>query len=192
VSCPDWRALAAERDRSPLDPPGWDEALAHLEGCAACRRDAVAADPTLAFRSLPPLALDDSAEVEAMRLRLAALRGAAAVTPARRHLPGVPLAWRRLGRRLPWRAAAAAAVTALAVLAGGNLPHGSSGAPALRAAVAPPSPAARTSAAAPPALAAELASEPVLDGIDKPFDHVVQWNGDDLSVILVVDQRLGV
>jgi hypothetical protein len=39
---------------------------------------------------------------------------------------------------------------------------------------------------------AALAAEPVLDELDQPFDHVVQWNGDDLSVVLVVDERLGV
>jgi hypothetical protein len=46
--------------------------------------------------------------------------------------------------------------------------------------------------ASPPALQAAIAAEPVLDELDRPFDHVVQWNGDDLSVVLVVDGRLGV
>ena len=179
LACPDWKALAAARDAAPGDPPGWAEALAHLDcGCAQCRRAAVAADPMLAFRLLPGPALDADAEVEAMRLRVAALRGMSAVTAPPR-------------RSARWRVAAAAAVVALAALAGGNVPRDATGQPSLLAAgvVAPPSFAAPAAAAA--ALAAELAAEPLLEGIDKPFEHVVQWNGDDLSVILVVDQRLG-
>jgi hypothetical protein len=174
MSCPDWKALATARDRSPLEPAGWDGALAHFDGgCAECRRLALAADPTLAFRRLPALTVAAD-EVEAMRLRVATLRSAAAVGE-------------RSHRRLPsWRLAAAAAVAALAVLAGGNPPA------VTPLHTAPVSSTARVPAAASQALAAELASEPLLEGLDKPVDQVVQWNGDDLSVILVVDQRLGV
>jgi len=178
LACPDWKALAAARDAAPGDPPGWPEALAHLDECAPCRRAAVIADPTLAFRALPGPTLDVEAEVEAMRVRVAALRGMSAVTAPRR-------------RHAHWRVAAAAAVVALAALAGGNAPRlGTPHAAAVIAHAAAPSPIAP--AAAPAALAAELAAEPLLEGMDKPFEHVVQWNGDDLSVILVVDQRLGV
>jgi len=185
TSCPDWQALAAARDRSPQDPPGWESALRHLDECATCRREAVAADPTLAFRALPALELDVASEVEAMRLRVAALRGATAVVAPRRRAAEL------VARvHVSWRLAAAAAVAALAVFAGGNDHHDST--PVSRVAAAVASPAAQAPPAASPALAAELASQPVLDGLDKPFDHVVQWNGDNLSVILVVDQRLGV
>ena len=188
AGCPDWQALAAARDRAAVDPPGWELALRHLDQCASCRRAAVAADPTLAFRALPPLELDVAGEVEAMRLRVAALRGASAVAAPRPRVArlAAPL-------HVSWRLAAAAAVAALAIFAGGNQHHG--GAPVTRVetvAAVTASSAARPPAAASPALAAELASQPVLDGLDKPFDHVVQWNGDNLSVILVVDQRLGV
>jgi hypothetical protein len=159
-ACPDWVRLAAERDAAPGDPPGWEEALRHLDGCPACRESAVAADPLLAFRRLPTVAAGAD-EVAAMRLRLAALRGADRVAPPRR------------ARSL--RALAAAAVVALAMLAGGNAPR-----------------VADEILHSPPALDAALAAEPVLDELDQPFEHVVQWNGDDLSVVLVVDGRLGV
>jgi hypothetical protein len=164
-SCPDWSRLSAARDAAPGDPPGWDDALRHLDGCARCRHEAVAADALLAFRRLrvPDLAVD---EAEAMRLRVAALRGAGRLGPSR--------------RRLPLRQAAAAAVVALAALAGGS-------APPLATEIARTLPVV-----AAPVLDAALASEPVLDSLEQPFEHVVQWNGDDLSVVLVVDGRLGV
>jgi hypothetical protein len=186
IRCPDWRRLAAARDAGPGDPPGWDEALRHLDGCPACRESAVAADPLLAFHRLPGPALGAD-EVEAMRLRVAALRGAGRLTSPR----GVALGRRGWADRssLHLRQAAAAAVVMLALLAGGNLPHAPL-APGPVAAVAPVPPGIFRTAA--PALPAVLASEPLLEGIDQPFDHVVQWNGDDLSVVLVVDERLGV
>jgi hypothetical protein len=77
--------------------------------------------------------------------------------------------------------AAAAAVAALALLAGPNLPQrlGSEAVPA------PPAPTS-------PVLSAAPAAEPLIEELDRPFDQVVQWNADDLSVVLVVDGRLGV
>ncbi|HXT21440.1 MAG TPA: hypothetical protein VN923_11865 [Thermoanaerobaculia bacterium] len=181
-----WRRLAAARDASPADPPGWEEALRHLDGCPACRTAAVAADPLLAFRRLPPPALAAD-EAESMLLRVAALRGASRVGAAPAS-SGFASSWlasqltssRRLAAVLPLRQLAAAAVVAAALLAGGNAPQ-----------QAVPAPAPLTQASA-PAIDAVLAAEPVLDELDRPFDHVVQWNGDDLSVVLVVDGRLGV
>ena len=183
-TCPDWRRLAAARDASSAEPEGWDEALRHLDDCPSCRRAAVEADPLLAFRRLPAPALAVD-EVEAMRLRVAALRGAARVAPpAAGDATALPALARRLAqplRALPLRQLAAAVLVLGAVLAGGNGARHSSAA-AKAAAVVP----------AGVALDAALASEPVLDELDQPFDHVVQWNGDDLSVVLVVDERLGV
>ena len=194
AGCPDWRRLAAARDAVPGDPPGWEEALRHLDLCAACRTAAVAADPLLAFRRLPPppLATD---EAESMRLRVAALRGASRVA----HPPSSALAAsgvvrslapvRRLYAVLPLRQLAAAAVVAAALLAGGNAPQRGE---AVAAAIPGPSTLGPPILASSPRLDAVLAAEPVLDELDRPFDHVVQWNGDDLSVVLVVDGRLGV
>lgn len=186
--CPDWRALAAARDASPADPPGWEEALRHLDSCAACRPEAIAADPLLAFRRLPgpALAADES---ESMLLRVAALRGASRVThsaPSSSWVAAQLARPRRSIAALPLRQLAAAAVVAFALLAGGNGPQGD-------AVLAPQATTmAHHQLASPPALQAAIAAEPVLDELDRPFDHVVQWNGDDLSVVLVVDGRLGV
>ena len=176
MNCPDWRRLAAARDAAPGEPDGWLEALAHLEECPSCRRAAVEADPTLAFRRLSPLTLAGD-EVEAMRRRVAALRGASAVAGPAPH--------RRLPRRV-WQPVAAAAALAVALLAGGHAPGGvSAPAPGVTARRAP-------AAAFPPELGAELAAQPLLEELDQPYDHVVQWNAEDVSVVLVVDERLDV
>ena len=173
MTCPDWRRLAAARDASPDDPQGWEEALVHLESCAPCRRAAVEADPTLIFRRLPALAVGAD-EVEAMRLRVSALRGARAVAgPAGRLLP----------RRLAWQPVAAAAALVVTMLAGDHAPGGAPGAGSARAAAF---------RAMPPELGAELAAQPLLEELDQPYDHVVQWNAEDVSVVLVVDERLDV
>ena len=164
VGCPDWTALAATRDEARADPAGWDAALAHLDGCGHCRRTAVAADPLLLFRRLPPLVVAGD-EIEAMRLRVAALRGASEVTRPRRR-------WRSLVGH-GW---AAAAILVMALLGG--------------APSAPPNGDAARAAAPPPhSLAAELAAQPLFEELDRPFDNVVQWDGDDLSVVLVLDER---
>ena len=90
MSCPDWVALTAHRfDRSCEEPSDWSEALAHLDNCPACRRAALAVDPTLAFRR--PLAPKE-VDVESI------LQGARVLRRAS-----------RTRRSRPWRQAAAAA-----------------------------------------------------------------------------------
>jgi hypothetical protein len=179
---------------SPADPPGWEEALRHLDSCTECRPAAIAADPLLAFRRLPGPALAAD-EAESMLLRVAALRGASRVTGGASRVTSAPpasswlaeqLARSRSVAALPLRQLAAAAVVAVALLAGGNLPQGDAVLTVPQAALV------RNQLASTPALDAAIAAEPVLDELDRPFDHVVQWNGDDLSVVLVVDGRLGV
>ena len=62
MSCPDWQRLTALRERDPdAEPPGWREALAHLDGCPACAAAALAADPLLVFRRLPRPAVREAA-----------------------------------------------------------------------------------------------------------------------------------
>jgi hypothetical protein len=178
IICPDWGRLAAARDASPADPHGWEEALVHLDGCASCRHAAVEADPTLIFRRLPPLAVGAD-EVEAMRLRVSALRGARAVAG--------PAAARLLPGRLAWQPVAAAAALAVAMLAGDHAPGGAPGAGAARAAASRAMPRSM-----PPELGAELAAQPLLEELDQPYDHVVQWNAEDVSMVLVVDERLDI
>ncbi len=159
MSCPDWRHLdPAVRDAphgSAAGGPGsagaagaasWEEALRHLDsGCRLCRREALAADPTLAFRHLPPVemtAADEAREVELARRAVTAMRAARRLD---RHAP-LPLADRadradrhaRRARRSPaagaWRGhglrwALAAGLTGLALLTGAE--HGWRGAGAL-------------------------------------------------------------
>jgi hypothetical protein len=75
VSCPDWRHLDPEAGAT-----RWEDALRHLDaGCQSCRRDALAADPTLVFRRLPVATLTPAAEadeVAAARFAVAAMRTA--------------------------------------------------------------------------------------------------------------------
>jgi hypothetical protein len=175
MSCPDWGSLAARRAASPVDPPGWDQALEHLDGCAHCRPQALSADPTLLFRRLPAPALAAD-EVAAMRLRVATLRRAGELRGSTRD--GRPRVWQPSWRRLAVAASLAAAVLVVDGVAPPPLPSAG--------------PSAGLRIAALPVLAAELQAQPVLEEMHQPFDHVVQWNGDDLSVVLVLDERLDV
>jgi hypothetical protein len=129
MSCPSWRALLAEREALGEDPRGFAEALAHLDGCPACRRETLALDPLLAFRRLPALAVSAS-DVEAMRQAVAAMRRASRVPGEA--AGGAPLGGRPIaGRRAGWlpdgarswgRAAAAVALLALGLTLGPGRP----------------------------------------------------------------------
>jgi hypothetical protein len=119
LSCPDWKGLTAWRHvrdtrdtRDGEEPAGYREALAHLDGgCALCRRQALAADPTLMFRAVPVMeipAAQEIDEVAAMRQAVAAMRTASrmeALVETRRTRQG----WWK------WASAAMLAVAALAV-----------------------------------------------------------------------------
>ncbi|MEM8960643.1 MAG: hypothetical protein AAGD38_04125 [Acidobacteriota bacterium] len=102
--CGDWRRLVARRDaasgdeQAPADA-AWDRALEHYDQCEACRDEALSADPTLVFRRLPaPTARQ--ADVDSMKIAVAALRGAKRIEPAASRPPWF------------WRSAAAAIVAA--------------------------------------------------------------------------------
>jgi hypothetical protein len=123
------------------------------------------------FRRLPARAAGAD-DVEDMLLRVSALRGAGSVAR--------PDVSRLLPRRfVSWQPVAAA--LAAAVLAGGHAPP-----------LAPEPDLAPRFGAAQRALAAEISAQPLLEQLDQPYEHVVQWNADDLSVVLVVDERLDV
>lgn len=180
MSCPDWRHLAAHRYRAGgEEPEGWAEALAHLEVCARCRGAALATDPTLLFRRLPPASASRS-DVETMRRAVATLRRSGRVAPPRRGLT-----WRRRATL-----AAALVVTALGVLPGGA------------GRWAPAEPAAGDVARAgsphpsgPPADTAwrgELPAAQPIDGLNLPDARVYQLAGDNLPVVMIVDASLDV
>lgn len=93
MTCPDWRRLVTAREREGgEDPPGWQEALEHLEACPQCRRTALEAEPLLVLRRLPEPVLEPD---EGRRM--------VAATRALRRRQTAATRWRR-------RAAAAVAV----------------------------------------------------------------------------------
>jgi len=189
-SCPDWRALAAHRidalGRETDEPAGWSEALAHLDGCPACRRAALEADPTLLFRrlpALPPPVLDLTpaalaAEVETVRLAVAGMRTARRLAPPRERS--------LLRRSRHWGAAAGLAIAALSLGATPSLRpsvHGIGGI------------AARTVRLPAPPAAVRLVSErvPMVEELNRPAARVYQMDGgENLSVVMIVDERLDV
>jgi hypothetical protein len=171
VSCPDWPELLALRQRLGAgQPPEWERATAHLDGCPACRRVAERLDPALLFRRLPVVSSDEAA-IDDMRRRVELLRRARQVEKG-------------LGRHRRWRESAAAALLALGLL---GVLHGST--PQREAARA-----SRASLGEPPfaGMMGELTGLPVLEHLDQPFDQIVQWSSDELSMILLLDERFDV
>jgi hypothetical protein len=168
VSCPPplrWETLVAHRRRRAAEEPAaWPAALAHLRACAPCRRQALAADPTLVFQ-LQPEPEPFPEEAEDMRRRVAALRRAAGVVPPRRRFGAA-------GR------VAAAAVLLLLALAQ---------APPRPSAETPPG----GSLAALPA-PADIHLLPVLEDLDRPQARVYELGSGDLRVVMIVDETLDV
>ncbi|MFL6237732.1 MAG: hypothetical protein ACJ76N_31740 [Thermoanaerobaculia bacterium] len=169
MSCPDWQGLVAAREGAEAEPAGWAEAMAHLDACPRCRREALAADPLLVFRRLPVLEMpegDERAEAESMRQAVAAMR------TARRLEPRQHAGWRR------WAAAAVLAIASLSV-SWDKAPRPEPEPVALKA--AEPAPAAQR-----PAVPAALEA---LDGSDA---RIYQMNGQDLTGFMIVDNKVDV
>lgn len=53
MSCPSWKRLLTEREAVGGDSREWNDAVAHLRTCDACRGRVSRLDPTLLFRDLP-------------------------------------------------------------------------------------------------------------------------------------------
>lgn len=119
MSCPNWSALAAHRNdprrfRRETEPEGWPEALAHFDSsCSACRRQALAADPTLVFRRMPVAELSPAQEMDevaAVRQAVAAMRTASRLEALdTRPRPASFSGWKR------WAAAAVLAAASLSI-----------------------------------------------------------------------------
>lgn len=168
MSCPDWTRLVALREGADAEPAEWTEAMAHLDACPRCRREAVAADPLLVFRRLPAVEHDERAEAESMCQAVAAMRTARRLE-SRQRFAG----WRR------WAAAAVLAVASLAV----------SWDKAPRPEPAPAIPKAAELAPAAPLPAAGGATLEPLDGSDA---RVYQMNGQGVTAFMIVDHKLDV
>jgi hypothetical protein len=203
VSCPDWIALTAHRrERNAPEPAGWTEALAHFDGgCKLCRRQSLAADPTLVFRRLaavPAVTMteaEERSEVESVRTAVAAMRTASRLDSLRLDSldtgPRPSSLWKR------WSTGAVAAVLALAALA---LPSGYS--PSKHVQIAQMA-LAGPERSAPPAVAGPLdepmpaaqqvdLDEPVVEGVNLPDARVYHMSGEGLSVVMVFDESLDI
>ncbi len=168
MSCPDWRALVAARERDPgVDPPGWEAARRHLAGCPACRAAAIDLDPCLLFVHLPS-PRGTAGDVAEMQRAVAALVRAGRVEPRAR-----PLA------RRAWRGAAAAAIVLLALGVEAGPRRG-----------APPE--AREEIAARVDALLDAGDPPALEEIDRPEARVYQVPADGLAVVMIVDASLDV
>ena len=177
MSCPDWTALVALRERAAdaadaAEPAGWAEAVTHLDACPRCRREAMAADPLLVFRRLPVAEMPEAveqAEAESMRQAVAAMRTAKRLE-SRRSFAG----WRR------WAAAAVLTVASLAV--------GRDKAPVILSPAAVPEAAAVAAAPEAPSPAATA----VLERLDGSDARVYQVDGKDLTAFMIVGDKVDV
>lgn len=178
ATCYDWPELTAHRRRPQAEEPAvWRQALAHLDDCPACRRAALAADPTLLFQRLatPERAdrnsdIDERSEVEAALQAVSALRAA-------RRVEGRRSGVRRVSGWARWAAAAGLALLALSLETQGPgaafAPDGA--APSLVSRLPRPPRQPITAAAAGQAGA-----------------RIYHLDGDDLSVVMIVDESLDV
>ena len=172
MSCAEWPRLRSwvELRLERRDGEGAETAAPeHLAGCAECRRRAYALDPSLVFLKLRgdgPAEIGETGEIEAMRERVAALR-------ALRRAGHVG----RVARPSGWRWAAAALLAGVALAQGVRSPL--------------PDPLANARPAEQSAgVPAELELQPVVEELGRPEARVYQFAGDDLSVVMIVDETL--
>ena len=190
---PDWRTLLAHRFEADAEPESetWAEAIAHFDRCPECRRTAVAIDPTLGFRRLPSVVADMSASQEAEEV--ARMIAAVSVLRAEQRVT-------RRAERAPWARWSVAAALVLAVVSVGALgnraPRGSRGPVGDERALR--TEAAQATAVVPASLDLENStdlSSPVgmtVEGIDRPDARIYQYDGDQMSVVMIVDESLDV
>lgn len=168
MSCPDWHALVERRATDPNGEREWRSALCHLDECSACQAEALAHEPTLMFRRLPSLEAGRD-EIEAMKQAVASMRRGQ-VIENRRNSTSRPLL----------QAAAVAAVLLGALLLRGT------GTPS--AEIVPVVAGAQTQSAG----ALDLQRMPLIETADPNYGSIIQVVDDDISVVLVVPQKLDV
>lgn len=199
-ACPNWRELLAPRFERPrsvtADAAGADNlalALAHFDGCPACRREACRIDPTLIFRRLPAAALDFDLEAERMRLAVAGMRASERVETRHASAMASPLGrslrgrFRSQGAR--WALAAGLAAASLVLGGRGDLagsrsePSGHAASLAVSGEVVP---------ASFDRLEAPAAVESAVEDLGRPDARIYQLDGERLSVVMIVDEKLDV
>jgi hypothetical protein len=186
VTCPDaavLRAMITHRAAPQSEEPaGWSEVLDHLDGCPDCRRAALAADPTLLFRRLPALRLNEqevTGEVAEIQRAVAAMRTASRMEPR---------GGRRRGKGVSrWAAAAALAIAALSLGSSPELHPGRVGVGGTLSAMPRPAAMGPMGATVPAALRI-----PSIEELDRPEARIYQMGGPDLSVVMIVDEGLDV
>jgi hypothetical protein len=171
MSCFDWPRLLEHRFDGDVDtPPEWAQARLHMESCADCRREVADLDPTLIFRHAAAWSADP-AELEAVRQAVRALRRAGALSAS-------VAAGRSVSRE---RRVSAMLFGLVLALIPGRMAHrdvDAGGSALVVSAVG--------------ALRSAGPGAPAIEGVDRPHARVYEWAGDDLSVVMVVDESLDV
>lgn len=179
MSCPDWRNLTARRD---ADPQAWQRAVTHLDECSRCRREALAAEPTLVFRRLPTLEVG-AEEIADMQRAVATMRRTRSLERPRRRMATPQVS--------TWlRAAALAAVMLGAALLRGTGPatiarvdHVASQPGVVAAGPVEPAGAVDTALAA-----LDPAHLPLVEDVDPSYGSLIQVVDDDIAIVMVVAQ----
>lgn len=190
-ACPNWRELLNLRFESSAEPEGLADALAHFDACPACRREACRIDPTLIFRRLPAADLDFEVEAERMRLAVGGMRASERVEGRATALGRHPLGRRLRSQGVRW--ALAAGLAAASLMLGGRsdladaVGHQEwawrSPSTSLFGGVVP----ARFVPAQAPA-----AVESAVENLGPPDARIYQFDGERLSVVMIVDEKLDV
>jgi hypothetical protein len=207
MSCPAWDRLVAHRYEGPRaheaqEPPGWREALDHLDSCSRCREEALAADPSLVFRSLSRESTGpriDAGEIEALRTGVHALRRAHRVEePSRTEWSHRSRSGRTRSILTAVSRGAASRIAAAVILAAALLsvhpggparPDGSPRAGAVPTATT----AARASDEAPPSVTAQWGEEvAAVDNFDRPNASIYYLPDNEMDLVMVVDPELDV
>jgi hypothetical protein len=155
----------------------WREAVRHLDGCDACRAEALAADPLLAFRRVGREADEAPAAREAS---IRSMRDEVRAINRSRRLAARRSAHRR--RRIAAAAVLVGVLVALALLAprNGILVRD---AVVLDAALPVPAPSGPLAEPSPPSLVEDL---------DRPGARVYEMRRSGLSLAMIVDDTLDV
>lgn len=192
MSCPDWSLLTLARDE---DEAAWDEALLHFDTCELCRKQAIEAEPTLLFRGMtsPRADLLGTGEIASIKSAVATMRRTQSYQEQRKS------SW--------WSSSSLRVASLAALLLSAGLLEGvglTSSIGSLPTAEAPSGkvlawvPAeGEASALAEPASQPfssirSLEQIPLVEDVDPAYGSIIQVIDQDLSLLVVVPNSLGV